>query len=152
VQKKAITMSVLPEMAKPPRRLQGLPNDVAKLKRWLDRSAREVELRAGELTPVRIPSETEERARCGPLRETFQREIRKSRHYILEFLARRGFVCREGTNWCTPHIRWTNGITSIRGGTPKCYPCTWTTVLPIIPAAHSIEVDLALVEEERQAE
>ena len=43
--------------------------------------------RAGELTPVRIPTEAEERirdvVRC---RETFQREILKSRHYILEFL------------------------------------------------------------------
>ena len=56
--------------------------------------------RAGELTAVRIPSEADERVRdvvrCG---ETFQREILKSRHDILKFLARRGFVFREGTNW-----------------------------------------------------
>jgi transposase len=55
--------------------------------------------RAGELTAVRIPSEADERVRdvvrCG---ETFQREILKSRHDILKFLARRGFVFREGTN------------------------------------------------------
>ncbi len=25
---------------------------------------------------------------------------------ILKFLARRGFVFREGTNWRTPHLRW----------------------------------------------
>ena len=63
--------------------------------------------RAGELVPVRIPSEADERVRdivrCG---ETFQREILKSRHYILKFLATRGFVLREGTNWYTPHLRW----------------------------------------------
>jgi transposase len=45
-------------------------------------------------------------------RETFQREILKSRHYILKFLARRGFVYREGTNWCTPHLRWLERLTS----------------------------------------
>ncbi|MBK6486595.1 MAG: IS110 family transposase [Gemmatimonadetes bacterium] len=63
--------------------------------------------RAGELVVVRIPSEAEERVRdVVRCRETFQREILKSRHYILKFLARRGFVFREGTNWCTPHLRW----------------------------------------------
>ena len=69
--------------------------------------------RAGELTPVRIPSEAEERVRdVVRCRETFQREILKSRHYILKFLARRGFVFREGTNWCTPHLRWLEHLTS----------------------------------------
>jgi transposase len=69
--------------------------------------------RAGELTPVRIPSEAEERVRdVVRCRETFQREILKSRHYILKFLARRGFVYREGTNWCTPHLRWLEHLTS----------------------------------------
>ena len=52
--------------------------------------------RAGELVPVRIPSEADERVRdVVRCRETFQREILKSRHYILKFLARRGFVFRE---------------------------------------------------------
>lgn len=69
--------------------------------------------RAGELTPVRIPSEAEERVRdVVRCRETFQREIMKSRHYILKFLARRGFVYRQGTNWATPHLRWLEHLTS----------------------------------------
>ena len=60
--------------------------------------------RAGELVAVRIPSEAAERVRdVVRCRETFQHEMLKSRHYILKFLARRGFVFREGTNWCTPH-------------------------------------------------
>ena len=63
--------------------------------------------RAGELTAVHIPTEAEERVRdLVRCRSTFQREILKSRHYILKFLATRGFVFREGTNWCTPHLRW----------------------------------------------
>jgi len=69
--------------------------------------------RAGELTAVRIPSEAEERVRdVVRCRETFQREILESRHYILKCLARRGFVYREGTNWCTPHLRWLQQLTT----------------------------------------
>jgi transposase len=63
--------------------------------------------RAGELTVVRIPSEAEERVRdLVRCRETMQREVGKSRHYILKFLARRGFIYREGTNWRQPHYEW----------------------------------------------
>jgi transposase len=167
VHKDSITIAVLPATAKTPTRLERLPNDLPKLKRFLDRLARDGELRAcyeasgagyvlhralrewgylcdviapslipkrpgvrrkhdkrdaadlarlyraGELTPVRIPSEAEERVRdVVRCRETFQREILKSRHYILKFLARRGFVYREGTNWCTPHLRWLEHLTS----------------------------------------
>ena len=69
--------------------------------------------RAGELVAVRIPSEADERVRdVVRCRETFQREILKSRHYILKFLARRGFVFREGTNWCTPHRNWLQHLTT----------------------------------------
>ena len=69
--------------------------------------------RAGELVAVRIPREAEERVRdVVRCRETFQREILKSRHYVLKFLARRGFVYREGTNWCTPHLKWLQHLTT----------------------------------------
>ncbi|MDB4914698.1 MAG: transposase [Gemmatimonadetes bacterium] len=55
--------------------------------------------RAGELVPVRILSVADERVRdVVRCRETCQREILKSRHYILKFLATRGFVFREGAN------------------------------------------------------
>ena len=171
VHKESITIAVLPDGAKTPTRLDRLPNDLPKLKKWLDRVARDGELRAcyeasgagyvlhraleewgyaceviapslipkrpgvqrkhdkrdsadlarlyraGELTTVRIPSETDERVRdVVRCRETFQREILKSRHYILKFLARRGFVFREGTNWCTPHLKWLQHLTT--GGSP----------------------------------
>ena len=54
--------------------------------------------RAGELTAVHVPTEAEERVRdLVRCRSTFQREILKSRHYVLKFLARRGLVYREGT-------------------------------------------------------
>ena len=167
VHKESITIAVLPGEAKSPTRLDRLPNDRAKLKRWLERVARDGDIRAcyaasgagyvlhramqewgyawevmapsliprrpgvqrkhdardaaelarpyraGELTAVRIPSEADERVRdVVRCRETFQREILKSRHYILKFLARRGFVFREGSNWCTPHLRWLQHLTT----------------------------------------
>lgn len=167
VHKESITIALLPADAKAPTRVDRLPNDLVKLKRWVDRAAGQGELRAcyeasgagyvihramrewgyacdviapslipkrpgvqrkhdkydaaelarlyrsGELTAVRIPTEAEERVRdVVRCRETFQREILKSRHYILKFLARRGFVYREGTNWCTPHLRWLQHLTT----------------------------------------
>jgi transposase len=63
--------------------------------------------RDGNLVLIRIPDEAQEcvrdLVRC---RETFQREILKSRHYILKFLRRRGFVYRDGTNWSLKHFEW----------------------------------------------
>ena len=47
--------------------------------------------RAGEFTAVHVPTEADERVRdLVRCRSTFQREILKSRHYVLKFLARRG--------------------------------------------------------------
>jgi transposase len=167
VHKESVTIAVLPAAAKAATHVDRLPNELPKLKRYVDRVAREGELRvcyeasgagyvlhralrewgyacdviapslipkrpgvqrkhdkrdaselarlyrAGELTVVRIPSAAEERVRdVVRCRETFQREILKSRHYILKFLARRGLVFREGTNWCTPHLRWLQHLTT----------------------------------------
>ncbi len=161
VHKDSITVAVLPAGAPAPTRLERLPNDLAKLRRFCERLAAQGDLRAcyeasgagyvlhramrewgypcdviapslipakpgqqrkhdkhdaaqlarlyraGELTTVRIPSEAEERVRdLVRCRETLQREVLKSRHYILKFLARRGFVYREGTNWSTAHYNW----------------------------------------------
>lgn len=161
VHKDSVTIAVLPRAAIAPTRVERLPNDLAKLRRFCERVQREGEVRAcyeasgagyvlhraftswgvhcdviapsmiptkpghqrkhdahdaaqlarlyraGELTVIRIPSEAEERVRdVVRCRETFQREILKSRHYILKFLTRRGFVYREGTNWRQPHYEW----------------------------------------------
>ena len=167
VHKDSITIAVLPASAKAPTRMDRLPNDLPKLKKWIERVARDGEIhacyeasgagyvlhralaewgyacdviapslipkrsgvhrkhdkrdaadlarlyRAGELVAVRIPSEADERVRdVVRCRETFQREILRSRHYILKFLATRGFVFREGTNWCTPHLKWLQHLTT----------------------------------------
>ncbi len=57
------------------------------------------------LVLIHIPTEAEERARdLVRCRETFQRGIITSRHHILEFLRRRGFIYREGTHWISRHM------------------------------------------------
>jgi hypothetical protein len=138
VHKESVTIAVLPAEAASPTRVERLPNDFVKLRRWMDRLAETAAIRAcyeasgagyvlqramrewgypceviapsliptrpgsqrkhdkydaaqlarlyraGELTPVRIPSEAEERVRdIVRCRETFQREALESRHYIL---------------------------------------------------------------------
>jgi transposase len=171
VHKDSITIAVLPDQAAAPERVERLPNDLAKVRRWFTRFAARGELRAcyeasgagyvlhralrdwghqcdviapslipkrpgvqrkhdkrdavelarlyraGELTPVRIPTEGEERVRdLVRCRETFQRELLKSRHYILKFLARRGFVYRDGAHWSRGHMTWLHAFAA--RGTP----------------------------------
>jgi transposase len=69
--------------------------------------------RAGELVLIRIPSEAEERVRdLVRCRDTFQRELLRSRHYILKFLRRRGLIYREGNHWTGKHERWLKRLLS----------------------------------------
>lgn len=63
--------------------------------------------RAGELTPIRIPSVAEERVReIVRCREVLQREILRSRHYVLKLLLRRGLVYAGGAHWTGRHRAW----------------------------------------------
>lgn len=165
VHKDSITIAVLPADSAQVTRVDRLPNDLARLKRFLERVRGESDLRAcyeasgagyvihramqewgyvcdviapslipkrpgvqrkhdkrdatelarlyraGELTAVRIPTETEERVRdLVRCREIFQREIIKSRHYLLKFLARRGLVFREGGHWTQRHMMWLHSL------------------------------------------
>jgi len=68
--------------------------------------------RAGELTAIRIPDEAEEQVRSlVRCRETFTREILKSRHYVLKLLLARGHVYRVGSNWTQAHWAWLRKVT-----------------------------------------
>ena len=64
--------------------------------------------RSGELTPVRIPTEAEERVRdLVRCRSTFQRELLRARHYVLKFLTRRGLRYTAGKcHWTRAHHSW----------------------------------------------
>jgi transposase len=161
VHKDSVTAAVFVDSAAEPERVDRLPNDLRKLRRYFQRLAQRGTLhacyeasgagyvlqrhmtvwgyrcelaapsliptrpgdrrkhdkrdaiqlgrlyRSGELTLIHIPTEAEEQVRdLVRCRETFQREILKSRHYILKFLRRRGFVFRGGTNWTQRHFVW----------------------------------------------
>jgi transposase len=63
--------------------------------------------RDDRLVLIHIPTEADEQVRdLVRCRETFQREIVSSRHYILKFMRRRGFVYRQGTHWTQRHLVW----------------------------------------------
>lgn len=69
--------------------------------------------RDDRLVLIHIPTEADEEVRdLVRCRETFQREIVKSRHYILKFMRRRGFVYREGTHWTQRHLNWIRQVLS----------------------------------------
>lgn len=169
VHKDSVMVAVFEGFAREAHRVERLPNDLRKLRRWFDRLAdrgtirscyeasgagyvlhREITgwghqcdiiapsltpqrpgekrkhdrrdaiqlarlYRAGELISIRVPSPAEERVRdLVRCRQTFQREILRSRHYVTKFLARRGFVFREGTPWHRKHRRWLERL--LRGG------------------------------------
>ena len=46
VHKDSITIAVLPDVATAPTRVERLPNELPKLKKWMDRIARDGEIRA----------------------------------------------------------------------------------------------------------
>ena len=64
--------------------------------------------RSGELTPIRIPTEADERVRdLVRCRTTFQREVLRARHYVLKFLTRRGLRFTAGKcHWTRLHRTW----------------------------------------------
>jgi transposase len=68
--------------------------------------------RNGELTPVRIPTEAEERVRdLVRCRTTFQRELLRARHFVLKFLTRRGVRYQTGKcHWTRGHHRWLEAL------------------------------------------
>jgi transposase len=69
--------------------------------------------RSGELTLIHVPEEADEQVRdLVRCRETFQREILRSRHYVLKFLRRRGLVYRGKSNWTRKHREWLNTVAS----------------------------------------
>ena len=161
VHKDSVTAAVFQDRDPQPFRVDRLPNDLGKLRRWFQRLQTDGEVRAcyeasgagyvlqrsleewgiechlaapsliprrpgdrrktdhrdaiklgqdfrdGRLALIHIPTEEEERVRdVVRCRETFQREIVKSRHYILKFMRRRGFIYRDGTHWTTRHLNW----------------------------------------------
>lgn len=63
--------------------------------------------RAGELTPIRVPSEKEEAVRdLVRARDQLRRDAARQRHRLSKFLLRHGLVWRETRNWSKAHWAW----------------------------------------------
>jgi Transposase len=72
--------------------------DAAKLVRFF---------RAGELTAIHVPDETEEAGRdLVRCRDDIRRDVLRWRHRVLKLLARHGRVYLAGKNWSQVHWRW----------------------------------------------
>jgi transposase len=63
--------------------------------------------RAGELTAIHVPDETEEAGRdLVRCRDDIRRDVLRWRHRVLKLLARHGRVYMAGKNWSQAHWRW----------------------------------------------
>ncbi len=109
VHKDSITAAVFRGRDPEPFRVDRIPNDPKRIRRDAIKSARD--FRDDHLVLIHIPTEEDARVRdLVQCRETFQREVIKSRRYILKFLRRRGFIYRDGTHWTTRHMNWIRHI------------------------------------------
>jgi transposase len=63
--------------------------------------------RAGELTAIRVPTETEEATRdLVRCREDLSEDVTRTRHRLLKFLLRHGRIWRDTRNWSNRHWAW----------------------------------------------
>ena len=92
VHQDSVTLAVFEGASKEPTVVQRLPNDLRKLRWVFDRWAKRGEIRG-----------CYEASGAGYV---LQRELLRSRHYILKFLRRRGFVFQQGARWGPKHRAW----------------------------------------------
>jgi len=65
----------------------------------------------GLLTPVRTPSQEEERARAiVRMRDEITRDMTRIKNRVVKHLARLGIHYRDGKNWTQKHRRWLRGL------------------------------------------
>jgi transposase len=66
---------------------------------------------AGQLTEVYPPDELQEAARdLTRCRESAQINLNRSRHQLLKFLTRHGYIYRDGRCWTEKHFRWLRSL------------------------------------------
>ena len=67
--------------------------------------------KAGLLTAVHAPDEQDEADReLTRLRETAKENLKRSRHQILKFLTRHGYVYSDGSHWTQRHVAWLRSV------------------------------------------
>jgi transposase len=98
------------------------------------------DFRDHRLVLIHVPTEEDERVRdLVRCRETFQREIIKSRHYLLKFMRRRGFVYRHGTHWTRRHLTWIRQVLATELGDVRRFesPRQLMAYVGLVPGEHS---------------
>jgi transposase len=79
-------------------------------------------LRVGQITPVRVPSISEEAARdLVRAREDVRGDLMRVRHRVSKLLLRHGHVYSGGSAWTTRHHAWLQGIRFDQPGTKAAY-------------------------------
>jgi len=79
-------------------------------------------LQVGQITPVRVPSITEEAARdLVRAREDVRGDLMRARHRVSKLLLRHGRVYYGGAAWTAKHITWLNSIRFDQPGTQAAY-------------------------------
>jgi transposase len=69
-------------------------------------------LRAGLLTPVKVPGADEEAVRdLSRAREDAKQDLMRARNRLGKFLLRHGLIYRAGKTWTQTHHRWLRGLT-----------------------------------------
>jgi transposase len=79
-------------------------------------------LQVGQITPVRVPSVTEEAARdLVRAREDVRSDLMRARHRVSKLLLRHGHVYYGGHAWTAKHTVWLNSIRFQEPGTRAAY-------------------------------
>jgi transposase len=79
-------------------------------------------LQVGQITPVRVPSVTEEAARdLVRAREDVRGDLMRARHRVSKLLLRHGLVYYGGDAWTGRHDQWLNSIRFDQPGTQAAY-------------------------------
>ncbi len=101
-------------------------------------------LRMEEITPVRVPSVTEEAARdLARAREDARTDLMASRHRLSKLLLRHGYVYTGGTAWTAAHDQWLRWIRFEQPGTQAAFDSAYADI--IFTVARRDQLDAAIV-------
>ncbi|HYC56200.1 MAG TPA: IS110 family transposase [Candidatus Binatia bacterium] len=106
--------------------------------------------RAGELTPIRVPTEAEEAVRdLVRARDQLRKDAARQRHRLAKFLLRHGLVWRETRNWTKAHWAWMRKLKLEQPAAQKTLEEYLTIVDFALDRLKALDVDLAEVAEQQ---
>ncbi len=100
--------------------------------------------RAGELTSIRVPTESEEALRdlirC---REDVREDLQRHRHQLLKFLLRHGRT-HAGSNWTTAHWKWLRSLRFEEPLLERVFRDYLSSLEMTLTRIHGLEQEIAL--------